>query len=129
MIEKDPNCRFCRPQESNFPHFEEYGIKERIDLFPVAQTDNVIVIPNILPVDPEGIHLLGILSPHCFSSAACSDLSVEVGRVILLAKEVVNEPLVYLEHGGTNNRSNSHLSVVHAHFHLCPARSRAVLII
>src|SRR5258708_7699873 len=92
-------CTFCAPTETDRPHFAEFG-RGRIDLVPILETDNLQVLPDALPVSPDGLHMLVIPHPHKYSFAANPDLGYEVGHVLRELEERIGQPLAIFEHGG-----------------------------
>lgn len=124
MAERKP-CSFCSPSPSEFPHFSRYG-RERLDVVPILETPNLIVKPDILPVDPDGLHFLVVPKRHKYSFAASPDIAQEVGAVRREMEDKTGEALVYFEHGGVEE-GNKNMSVYHQHAHMIPARGNDVL--
>ncbi len=113
LIEKEQGCTFCNPESVKRPHFNDYG-KDRLDLVHFVETDNVLVIPDLLPV---GIHLLMIIKRHNYSFAAHPELVKEVGSALHQTEQITRTPIVFIEHGGIAD-GGSNQSIYHQHAHL-----------
>jgi len=117
-MEKKDNCPFCFIGSYPFPHFEKFG-RARLDTFPILETDNFQVKPDILPANPDGRHFLVFPKTHVhnFAQFGGNPLVVdELGRLVYQLEQKFG-PLVIFEHGGVNE-GNNHQSVYHAHFHV-----------
>jgi len=116
-MEKKDNCRFCFSKSYTFPHFERFG-RGSLDTFTILESDNFLVKPDVLPVNPDGLHFLVFPKRHYYNFAQSGGDSLivdELGRLVYQLEEKFGS-LVIFEHGGVQE-GNSHQSVYHAHFH------------
>lgn len=119
---KKPSCDFCNPHLSpGGKHFLEYGPNGRLDLAPLIDTEHMLVLPDILPVNPDG-HAILIPKAHILSLAQWDGFSEETGKLIYQVEEKLKFPLTIFEHGGVSEIGNTHQSKVHAHMHLIANR-------
>jgi len=112
---KKEGCVFCQPELSFFPHFELHGVSH-IDRVIIHESDNFLVKPDVLPGNPDGIHMLLIPKVHTLNFAGQNEFTDEIGRIMYTLEQHFG-PLVVFEHGGLQEGSN-HQSVYHAHAHL-----------
>ncbi len=127
--ELSPDCHFCVPSRgSDRPYVAHFAVsgRERLDQVVLFQTENIKVLPDLLPVHPDGLHLLLIPKPHRYSFAAIPELSDEVGITIKALEKMTNEQLIVFEHGGTKE-GGSNQSVYHQHAHLIGSQEKNVL--
>src|SRR3989338_1084130 len=110
----DLNCAFCNYNNQAFPHYERYG-QDNLSRFVVAETDNFLVKPDILPGNSDGRHVLVHPKRHVYNHAGLVGHSDEVGRLTYDLEQKFG-PLVVFEHGGLQPGNNVQ-SVYHAHFH------------
>lgn len=111
------DCRFCFPNVNDFPHLKTYGLK-RLDLLPIAESDNFKVKPDILPANPDGRHFLVFPKKHLYNFASIGGdqrIICELGSLIYNLEQRFGS-LVIFEHGGIREGNNNQ-SVYHAHFH------------
>lgn len=114
--ERRDDCGFCWPDERAPSHFPRFG-RERIDLAPIVTTDHFRIVPDILPVHPDGTHLLLVPRGHALSFADMAHMRDEVGLAIAEASRKVGDELVMAEHGSVGEGGGGR-SVAHAHLHL-----------
>src|SRR3989344_5506047 len=110
----DSNCAFCNSNKMNFPHFGIYGQSD-LRSYIVAETDNFLVKPDVLPVNPDGRHMVVYPKEHVYNHAGLVEHSDEVGRLTYDLEQRFG-PLVVFEHGGLQPGNNVQ-SIYHAHFH------------
>jgi len=116
-MEKKDKCSFCYVGSYPFPHFKDFG-RARLDIFPILESDNFLVKPDILPTNPDGRHFLVFPKTHVYNFAQFGGNSLivdELGRLVYQLEQRFG-PLVIFEHGGVGE-GNNHQSVYHAHFH------------
>lgn len=116
-------CGFCDTQQSfkRPSHLTEFGLP-RLDMVPLIETDNTAVFTDILPVSPDGLHLLLVPKTHRQAFAQLDELRDEVGYAIHRVEEEFGVPLVRGEHGGGSPElgygESKNQSVYHQHLHL-----------
>ncbi len=111
------NCSFCNPNLEKHPHFQEFGLPPNISSYPILQTDFFRVKPDILPVNPDGFHLLLVPRSHILNTTELPEESYrEIYELMKRIQELIG-PYVIFEHGAIKEGSN-HQSVYHAHVHL-----------
>lgn len=119
-MERKPNCQFCSQGSSDeFSLFfrEKYGVPP-LHCLPIAETDNFLVNPDILPVNPDGRHFLVFPKIHRFNFASFGGnppIVNELGSLIYQLEQKFG-PLAIFEHGGIEEGGNNQ-SIYHAHFH------------
>lgn len=115
------NCAFCNPYVRSYDHFSRFG-KDRIDLYHLWETENIIVKPDILPVRPDGLHFLMIPKPHRLAFAQLPEHQYEVGNLLYKIEQEIGQPLIFAEHGGGSAENgyteSKNQSVYHQHAHL-----------
>ena len=118
-MEKKDNCRFCNIgiDDNQFGYFERYG-RSILHKFPILESDNFQVKPDILPVNPDGRHFLVFPKEHRYNFAQFGGNPLivdELGRLVYQLEQKFGS-LVIFEHGGVTEGNNNQ-SVYHAHFH------------
>jgi diadenosine tetraphosphate (Ap4A) HIT family hydrolase len=118
-MEKKDNCRFCNIgiDDNQFGYFERYG-RSILHKFPILESDNFQVKPDILPVNPDGRHFLVFPKEHFYNFAQFGGNPLivdELGRLVYQLEQQFG-PLVIFEHGGVKEGNNNQ-SIYHAHFH------------
>ena len=122
----DHACQFCSDHMSGFNHFNERGLT-RLDTVHLRDTENFFVIPDSLPVHPEGYHVVMIPRKHVFSYAQLpAELGEEAQAIVTELETALEEELVLFEHGGTKHGGKVQ-SVYHAHAHLIGSGGHDVL--
>ena len=107
-------CPLCHLEESNFPHFDRYGV-DHLDRFTGFESPHFFVKPDVLPNVKSGLHFLLVPKAHEYNLAEFGHTD-EVGR-ILRTMEGKFGPVTIFEHGGIEEGS-SNQSIYHAHAHL-----------
>jgi hypothetical protein len=127
MENRKDNCPFCKPDQFLRPHFEEFGVPG-LDKAVLIETDNFIVVPDLLPVVPadEGVHILVCSKSHRCSLGECFAAADEIGGLAYNLEQKFGQPLVIAEHGGFQDGNNTQ-SVYHAHAHIVTKNGKGVL--
>lgn len=118
---KKPQCDFCHPDQSNhFQHFKKFGISDRLDLVPLFITDHARIVPDMLPVHPQGHHVVLIPEEHTlsFANPSIHAINENIGELIHTVENAFNSEVVLFEHGGVSELGSSHQSKTHAHMHI-----------
>lgn len=121
----DPNCVFCDSNQINFPHFETYG-QDDLRRYTVAETRHFLVKPDVLPVNPDGRHMVVYPRRHVYNHAELVSYVDEVGGLIYNLEQKFGQ-LVVFEHGGLKPGNNVQ-SIYHAHFHAVGGLERVDII-
>ncbi len=127
MGEKKP-CSFCDiPRIQKNPYapakhpLVELGLP-RLDMMPILQTDNLMVLSDILPAEPDGLHFLVVPRVHRQAFAQAPELKHELGYVIARVEEEFGTPMIRGEHGGGSPGEgygeSKNQSIYHQHMHL-----------
>ena len=120
------DCPFCHPDKFIKPHFAEYGVCSVLDKIPVLETERIIVTPDVLAVSPEFHLVLFTREDHLTSFASSPELQEEVGSVLHSLGMSLNQPIVFVEHGGVMGltKPSTLQTVGHRHAHILPGELR-----
>ncbi len=117
----EKTCRFCQPDVNQKNHLVEMGL-QRLDIFPLIETDKLALFPDVLPVEKTGLHFLIVPKTHAQAFAQRNDLMDELGYLIRRTEEEFGVPMIRGEHGGGDLAlgygENKVQSVYHQHLHL-----------
>lgn len=119
-------CKFCNSHGSDLDHFKEHGV-DRIDLARLTETENFYVIPDSLPVHPDGLHVLLVPKIHLYSFASLPEsIDLEAQAQIDAMTDFFGGDVAIFEHGGVKHGGNTQ-SVYHAHAHIIAAEGNDVI--
>jgi hypothetical protein len=116
-------CTFCTLNDgpNAFSISREYGLPFPAEQAILLETDHFFVKPDVLPIEPDGRHVLIIPTvqvdgAHPFSFAALTRYADEVGTLITTLEQIYGGRLLLAEHGASRE-GGSVQSVYHAHTH------------
>ncbi len=129
MRKIEESCRFCKPQPIN-GYFENWGAPQLKNAI-LFQGKHLRVEPDLLPVHPDGIHLLIIPDQHLQSFAQLKAYEEEVGYTLQRLSAELGTNIVIGEHGG-GSRANGYgeskvQSIYHPHMHVFGVNDHDVL--
>lgn len=122
------NCPFCIPKTHNW--LTEWGVSADKANLPILSSDNLRVIPDLMPIS-DLFHLLITSLDHRHSFASSPELDAELRLILEIIESRTKTPCLIAEHGGVEELAvvSKVQSIHHRHLHVLPATVDATHIV